>query len=301
MSQTILVKQICEMFGNYQSPTGFSQKKEVIEKAVDKVFNFDYPIYDENYRNVLNKKILNHFYMSEIGQETIALWQHYLETTLNEIMPYYNKLYETELLKFNPLIDIDLEKTYTRGIDETKNTNTNFDSVTDYIRNLQSKTNATNNNTSDSTVSATTSANSTNETDKDDWNLYLDTPQGGIENLYAGNENSSTGKYLTDARHQYGKETDISNSTGQNDTVSSLTNNETSNSNVNETGTTNTSVSNESNSNENSNQNEQYIESLKGKQAGASYSKMLLEFRDTLLNIDSLILKELEPLFYGLW
>ena len=66
MSQTMLVKDICEMFGEYRTPTGFSQKKEVINKAVDQVFSFEYPIYDEAYRSVLNKKILNHFYMRDI-------------------------------------------------------------------------------------------------------------------------------------------------------------------------------------------------------------------------------------------
>lgn len=50
--------------------------------------------------------------MREIGTETYGLWHLYLDTTLNEIMPYYNKLYETELLKFNPLYDIDLKRTH---------------------------------------------------------------------------------------------------------------------------------------------------------------------------------------------
>ena len=298
----MLVKDICEMFGEYRTPTGFSQKKEVINKAVDHVFSFDYPIYDEAYRSVLNKKILNHFYMSDIGQESIGLWQHYLETTLNEIMPYYNQLFESELLKFNPLLDIDLEKTYNRGIDGTKTGNTTLDSITDYIRNLQAKANGTSDSSSDSSVVSTTTADSTNNTDKDDWNLFLDTPQGGLGNFYGvKNTDGTTGKYLTEARHQYGEQTDVASTTGENDTVSSLTNNETTSNTVDETGTTKNTVSNESNSTENTNQNEQYTESVTGKQGGASYSKMLLEFRDTILNIDRMILKDLEPLFYGLW
>lgn len=298
----MLVKEICEMFGEYRTPTGFSQKKEVINKAVDHVFSFEYPIYDEAYRSVLNKKILNHFYMRDIGQESIGLWQHYLETTLNEIMPYYNQLFESELLKFNPLLDVDVEKTYTKGIDGTKTGNSTLDSITDYIRDLQARTNSTSDSTSDSTVLSKTKADTTNNSDKDDWNLFLDTPQGGLGSFYGvENAGGSTGKYLTDARHQYGEQTDVTNSTGENNTVSGLTNSETNTNTVDETGTTKSSVANESNSTENTNQNEQYTESVVGKQGGVSYSKMLLEFRDTILNIDRLILKDLEPLFYGLW
>ena len=45
----------------------------------------------------------------------------------------------------------------------------------------------------------------------------------------------------------------------------------------------------------------EYIEHVIGKQGGHSYSKMLLEFRETMLNIDAMIIKELETLFFGLW
>lgn len=302
MSQTILVKEICEMLGEYRTTTGFSQKKEVINKAVDRVFSFDYPIFDEAYRPVLNKKILNHFYMRDIGQESIGLWQHYLETTLNDIMPYYNQLYESELLKFNPLLDVDMQKTYTKGIDGTKTGNSTLDSITDYIRDLQSRASGTVDNSSNSTVLANTSAESNTHTDKDEWNLFLDTPQGSLDNLYGmKDENGSTGKYLDEARHQYGEETVTANTTGQNDTDSRFTNHETNTNTLDETGTTKSTTGNVSSSEENTNQNETYTESVTGKQGGASYAKMLLEFRETILNIDSLILKDLEPLFYGLW
>ena len=173
---------------------------------------------------------------------------------------------------------------------------------------------------------STTSADTTNNTDKDDWNLFLDTPQGGLGNFYGvDNADGTTGKYLDEARHQYGEQTDVANTTGENDTVSNLTNKDTNHSTVIddtigtndtttstsgtgtnkvdnlETGTTKTTTGNTGSSTENTNQNEQYTESVIGKQGGASYSKMLLEFRETILDIDSLILKDLEPLFYGLW
>lgn len=40
---------------------------------------------------------------------------------------------------------------------------------------------------------------------------------------------------------------------------------------------------------------------IKGKSGGASYSRLLMEFRQTFLNIDMLIVDELEELFMQLW
>ena len=70
-----------------------------IHKLIENGFVFNlnsYPIFDENYRATLNKKILDHYLMSEIGLETPALFNHYLGSKLNEIMPYYNTLYEKQ-------------------------------------------------------------------------------------------------------------------------------------------------------------------------------------------------------------
>ena len=63
----------------------------------------DYPIYDEDYRQVLNNKIINHFYLREIGAETPDRFNFYLGRKMQEIMPYYNQMYKSELLEFDPL------------------------------------------------------------------------------------------------------------------------------------------------------------------------------------------------------
>lgn len=56
-----------------------------------------YPIFDEAYRHKLNDKIIAHFYMREIGQETAGLFSFMLKRTMNEIMPYYNEFYKRQL------------------------------------------------------------------------------------------------------------------------------------------------------------------------------------------------------------
>ena len=59
----------------------------------------NYPIFDENYRSKLNEKILNHYYMREIGFETAGLFKRYLNVKMEEIMPYYNQMYLWEKQK----------------------------------------------------------------------------------------------------------------------------------------------------------------------------------------------------------
>lgn len=62
-----------------------------------------YPIFSEEYRPYLNQKIIDHFFFREIGQETPDRFNFFLRRKMNEIMPYYNKLYESTLIEFNPL------------------------------------------------------------------------------------------------------------------------------------------------------------------------------------------------------
>lgn len=115
---TTQVRSICESLSGLEESKGYSQINTIIAESRDQIFE-DYPIFDENYRVVLNTKILKHYYTREIGMETFGLWKHFLNTRLNEIMPYYNKLYNSELLNFNPLYDVDYTKTGTREGNET--------------------------------------------------------------------------------------------------------------------------------------------------------------------------------------
>ena len=93
-----------------------------IRKLIQNGFEFNlnsYPIFDENYRSTLNKTILDHL-MSEIGLETPALFNHYLGSKLNEIMPYYNTLYQKQnnLLQ-NLEKNVNITETFNRNIDNT--------------------------------------------------------------------------------------------------------------------------------------------------------------------------------------
>lgn len=83
-----------------------------IEEALPKIFDFSFPIFDENYRKQLETKIIAHYYTREIGFETIGLWKYYMWEQLNLIMPYYNKIYTSLQAQFNVSGDVDLTETH---------------------------------------------------------------------------------------------------------------------------------------------------------------------------------------------
>jgi hypothetical protein len=83
----------------------------------------DYPIYDEGYRDHLNRKIIEHFWNREIGQETPSMFILALSRRMNEIMPLMNQHYVLSQLKIDPLSTLDIKTVVTRdGNSETKGT-----------------------------------------------------------------------------------------------------------------------------------------------------------------------------------
>lgn len=67
-----------------------------------------YPIYDESHRIELNEKIVRHYALREIGQETAQQFVFYLGATMAEIMPYFNERYRTLDMEYNPLQSVDM-------------------------------------------------------------------------------------------------------------------------------------------------------------------------------------------------
>lgn len=79
-----------------------TQLRYIINSGID-IGLRKYPIFDEAHRNVLNQKLIEHYWMDEIGSETIQMFVFRLNRNMNEIMPYYNELYKSALIEFNPL------------------------------------------------------------------------------------------------------------------------------------------------------------------------------------------------------
>ena len=311
---TTEVRFLCESLTGHDESKDYSSIDDIIENALPIIFSFDFPIFDEQYRTVLETKILRHYYTREIGCETYGLWKLRLQTKLNEIMPYYNKLYESELLKYDPLRDVDMtttnvgQKTGARtDVNNAEDSNErNASNVVDNTR-VQSDERT---NTFDGTRSSenedtsVTSSNTQGGNSNTNYDMYSDTPQGALTGVENGN-------YLTNAR----KVTDAGTSSSATDT-SGVTkgngkiedeNTETSKGTNTvadkreETVSGNDTRKTSSVSAGTSNSTEDYVMHVFGKSAGASYAKMLKEFRDNLLNIDMDVIRDLADLFMLIW
>lgn len=74
-----------------------------------------YPIFDEDYRSILNNKIIEHYAFREIGLETPALFARFMARKMGEIMVYYNQLYKSELIPIQALTRLDYSEDYDRS------------------------------------------------------------------------------------------------------------------------------------------------------------------------------------------
>lgn len=282
---TTEIRYICEHLCGLDESKGYNDVDTIIEQSRTKIFNFSYPIFDETYRSVLETKILKHFYTREIGEETVGLWKLRLNRKLNEIMPYYNKLYETGVEDLNPFLSTDMktERSTVGG------TNRNID---EGVKGDSTRTNVSAN-SSDSTsknkvnsrgLADNGTVDNTKHTD-----LYSDTPQGQLvgvdEETYLTNARKVEDKSLGN-HHTY--TLDIGDSTTENQNHDVLTQRSSDNSNT----TRSTS--------EDVNSTERYVEHTYGYN-GILPIDVLKKYRDLIWNIDLMIIDDLEPLFMQLW
>ena len=198
---TTEVRFICETAAGLEQSGSYYDIATILAAARTSIFDFDYPIFDSNYKATLETKILRHYYTREICEETVGLWKLRLQDSMNIIMPYYNKLYESELLKFNPLYDVDIKQTHAGqkndSHNETKNENRNYSDVIN-----REKTNSERGNEENSTAKNNFGTNKSNATSDQktvdssgDYRVdkYSDAPQGTVSNL-------ANDTYLTNAR-----------------------------------------------------------------------------------------------------
>ena len=120
--------------------------KDLAKEGRGTIFNFTYPLSNKISKEEFETNILNHFIERRIGFETVTMFRIKLNVKLNEIMPKYNKL-------FDSLDEWDLFKD-----GEIVEREQNFDGTTNNL------TNQTNEKTSNTENSNTTTNNLTNQT-----------------------------------------------------------------------------------------------------------------------------------------
>lgn len=326
---TTELRFICEEACGLTESKGYNDVDNIIKQSRTKIFNFEYPIFDESYRAGLEEKIIRHFYTREICCETVGRWRLFLEAKMNEIMPYYNQRYKSEAIKFNPLWNTDLHTTHkneignerkdvnliTKDYDEAESKDINeklvkgVDTEYDDKRVIDESTKEENKGSDTSTHNSTDTTNHTGS----NWDLYSDTPQGAINNI----QNVESGLYLTDARRDYRDSADtttvhsgdkleyghkVDTDHDKTDTfekdIHEVTN-QTKTTDFDRSDSQDTTIN--ENLKRNFNEVEDFTEKIIGKRGSENYSKMLNDFRTTFLNIDMEIIRELETLFFQLW
>lgn len=141
--------------------------------------------------------ILKHYWMREIGMETVALWKHKLTTRLEEILPKYVKMY-AEIEASGSI----LENVSIKEVGNDKRVGSVTESGT-------KNTDVTDTKNQDSTVTGNNTLN--RDVTTHGANQYSDTPQDGLTDVM-------TGKYLTSANVDDGS--DITDETQTASTIS---------------------------------------------------------------------------------
>lgn len=291
---TTEVRFICESKSGLEVSSGADKVDEVIAGAWDKIFTTKAVFFDEAYRSVLCQKILKHYYLREICCETVGIWKLWMNERLETIMPYYNQLYESAKITFEPLEDVNVTRKHDRNVKGTEDRESNSkDDETITSTETDNKTMevvaSSDGNTSQSESGENSASSSETKID-----LYSDTPQGAITGLE--NENYLTNaRKITDSTTSSGNDSRKSNGTTENDYTGNETDNGKKDGSVVSAKTGSSSLSG------NSSTTEDYLETLVGKHGSGTYSKMLMEFRETFLNIDTMVIEEFKDLFFGLW
>lgn len=169
-SYTIKLKEVCKLYGRENVESWFSSynlsdfltEKQIAILNTDNVWS----------KEKLAKKIVDHYYMREIGFETPDLFMHFAKSTMNEIMEEYLLKIYSKFLEYDPLSSVDYVEEYTRTID------------------------------SESESQGNSNSNSTNNASG--LNVHSDTPQGQIikQNILNGSYASDTNASETESTIQ---------------------------------------------------------------------------------------------------
>lgn len=240
-----------------------SQYTTTIKRLIENDFNFglnQYPIFSENYRGVLNAKILEEYFFREIGYDMPEMFANRLRHRLNMIMPKYNEMYKLAQIKFDPLIDT-IRKEEQKRDSKSKNK---------VQQTSEAAANSTSGTTGEITSKSTNGGNSLS--------VSSDTPANLITRA-----NLDADFYANNAVRSENSDNSEGSSKSRDNT---------------ETKSFSDSVNKTDGSGEST---EQFIISVSGLSGARSQTALLVEYRDSLINIDQMVISELSDLFMGVW
>lgn len=240
------------------------------------LWDFDYPSYYQgDAKTAFEQKVIDHYLFHQIGVETIARFKHNFKTRVREIMPYYLQMYKSvEIMEAldNPFDNVDMTETF-----EQTTTDTSSGKVNSTETGTTSNSN-TETGTSSSNETATKTDNKTATEDTE--HRFSNTPQGEISNIDS---------YLTEASKDNKDQTEkiTSNGTVKTENESKITSNGTG-----ETSRTNSGTSETENAG-----TVKHTLTRKGNQGINTYAHDMIEYRQSFINVDMMIIGALRDLF----
>ena len=190
-SYTIELRKICDFYGR-ETVEGWFKDYELsdylTEDQITSIVNAG--IWN---KNKLAKKIVDHYFMREIGFETPALFENRVKARMQELMESYLPVIYSNSIKFDPLVNVDYTEEFSREIESE----------------------SSNNGSSESSSNSNSSG----------LNVNSDTPQGQIskQSILAGSYASQTNASETESAVTDSTETESSGTANQSETYTKKT------------------------------------------------------------------------------
>ena len=255
------VKQICEEYTGMTAGNGVSWQ-EVIHQATPYIFDFQFPLHVPEHREGLEALILKKYFFREICCGDVDEWKLRLDEKLNEIMPFYNRMYESLDYLVDIMDDVDYKRLFEEQNARTGKENTA--STQDVKSNAQN--------------SGSSHNKSTDSSEGEAIGRFSDTPQGQLDGLLNDTYMSSAQRN-TDEKSS----TSESNNTSVNQSSGKNTTNGTFDTDKTESGIRN------------------YSEKVKGKMYAGSKAKIVMEYQKAIRNVDAEIIRALSDLFMNVY
>ena len=278
---TMELRNYIEKFSQYDENLTIDER---IEIGREKLFDFDYPFYSENYKKQFETNFINEFYMREIGFETEELFKMRLRNWLRKNMGYYNKLFESELFKYDPLTNSKMSVIHTKENEKEQQDLRNVDQ--------KSNTHGTGQTDSEQTghVDSTQRSNTNTTNDQFDRELEGDTPQnrlqlttgakgtGVLEYASKIDENTSSSEGSTDVDSQGNRKDKTDFHSTDETNVDSL-------------------AEQEDKLRSEIDELEKFSQNREGKIGVQSYAKLIQDYRQALLRVEVMIHDDMQELF----
>ena len=264
---TIDLRHVCDIYGRDEVESWFMSydmtdylKPEQISKIMEN---------NPNYKKKLAKKIVDHYYMREIGYETPALFSHFAKVKMNEIMEAKLPILWSKYIEFDPLVNVDYVESYTRNIKGENQTQ----SETDTSENVKDKRSQEN-------------EGETTSVSKDESSGLIvnsDTPQGQISKT-----SILQGAYAS--------------STTANEGVSDITSKTNVGNNQSSEAKIDRATSGSYNQEGKDNKDETFRRTMRGNSGVMTTAqKLIQQYRDIVIALDKEIIEECNSLFFGLF